>query len=69
MVCASPHDSPFTTACSGDSGSSLICMQDSKPVFAGVLNSGVDKQCGTPNSIEIYTKSEPYLEWIKQNMV
>ena len=69
MVCSSPHDSIHSSVCSGDSGSSLICMQDSKPVVAGVASQATVKQCGTRNSLAIFTKVMPYLSWIKQCMV
>ena len=44
-------------------------MQDSKPVLAGVASQATVKQCGTRNSIAIFTKIVPYLSWIKQCMV
>ena len=69
MVCSSPHDSIHSSVCSGDSGSSLVCMQDSKPVVAGVASQATVKQCGTRNSLAIFTKVMPYLSWIKQCMV
>ena len=59
---------PATNICPGDSGSSLVCMEDSMPIAAGVLSYG-PKGCGSyPNLMAVFFKTEPFLPWIRQTM-
>ena len=68
IVVSPPSMSPFSSNCKGDSGSSLICMQDSVPIAAGVLSYG-DNCIGNSNTYDVFTKTTSFLPWIKQTMV
>ena len=74
MIQTSPSSTPaFTTACMGDSGSSLVCMQGSMPIVAGVASfvQFVEKKgkCGNPNQRDFWVNTMSFLPWIKQAMV
>ena len=69
IVVSPPSMSPFSSNCKGDSGSSLICMQDSVPIAAGVLSYGIGNCIGDSNKYDVFTKTTYFLPWIKQTMV
>lgn len=56
-------------SCPGDSGSPLMYFNGtaSQWVVAGVVSFG-PKICGTSGWPGVYTRVDPYLEWIHQNM-
>ena len=67
IFCTMSTTPPYGSTCSGDSGSSLVCMQGKVPVLAGVLNGGTG--CGKEHSFKIWTKTVPYFDWINHYMV
>ena len=53
-------------ACSKDSGTPLVCIENGKPVITGITSFGVD--CGDPDYPGVYTEVVDYRRWIQAAM-
>ncbi|CAG5102791.1 Oidioi.mRNA.OKI2018_I69.chr1.g468.t1.cds [Oikopleura dioica] len=62
-ICAGDISGTNST-CSGDSGSSLICIENDMPVIRGVTSWGVDgcRRAGFPG---VFARTSNFLDWIK----
>ena len=70
VVCAGVRRKGSMTGCLGDSGSPLVCKDDSlkKPFLAGILSGG-DSKCETGYFFNIFTEIAKYRKWIDNILI
>lgn len=65
MICAGLK-SGGVDACSGDSGSPLVCSDEENTYLAGIVSWGYG--CGFPSTPGLYVKVSYYTDWINERM-
>ena len=69
MLCANSEDGVAVSgagACYGDSGGPLVCLEDGKPVIAGIVSFGYG--CGRAYSPGVYARVTSYRRFIRASM-
>ena len=64
MVCVGGKGS---SACNGDSGSPLVCLEGSRWVLRGAASWVTSKQCLT-NKYSVYARISSYINWINNKI-
>jgi len=66
QYCAGGKSGQVRDACAGDSGGPMAVLQDGRWILSGIVSFGVG--CGRPSFPGVYTKVEPFISWIVDNV-